>query len=298
QDTLHNPNFSSYPLFIADYDGISCPYIPTSWGDWKFWQYGDHDSVPGIPGGVDGDLFNGTLAQLEALGGGQSAPPPPSGPPPAIPAKPTSCGAIEPGHGLAPGESLASCDGRFELAMQGDGNLVLYSSGVAMWATGTDGRGGDVAVMQGDGNFVLYSSHSAPLFASHSDGHAGAWLALQDDGNLVVYDSGHALWASNTGGIEAGPTGCGALAPGHALAPGESLRSCDGRFELIMQGDGNLVVYEGASALWASRTNGRGGRTAVMQGDGNLVVYAAGGAVWASGTNGHGGASLAMQNDG
>jgi hypothetical protein len=66
-----------------------------------------------------------------------------------------------------------------------------------------------------------------------------------------------------------------------------------------MQGDGNLVLYQGNTPLWASHTNGSGGVRATMQTDGNLVVYTAGGApVWSSHTNGHAGASLWMQSDG
>jgi GH25 family lysozyme M1 (1,4-beta-N-acetylmuramidase) len=289
QDTLGNPNFSSYPLFIADYDGQNCPYIPTSWPDWKFWQYDDNDSVPGIPGNVDGDLFNGTLADLQALGGG---------PPPAIPPLPTGCGNIQVGYGLHQGTELLSCDGRFALAMQTDGNLVLYSYGVPMWATGSNGRG-DVAVMQRDGDFVLYDFHSVALFTTATSGNAGAFLALQNDGNLVIYDNNKPLWASNTDGIPPAPLGCGAIQVGHGLGPGEGVKSCDGRFNFVMQGDGNLVLYQGTSPLWASNTVGKGGRTAVMQADGNFVVYALGNAPrWASNTNGNPGASLVVQNDG
>ena len=40
--------------------------------------------------------------------------------------------------------------------------------------------------MQGDGNLVLYSSSSAALWASGTSGNSGAYLVLGDDGNLVV----------------------------------------------------------------------------------------------------------------
>ena len=48
---------------------MSCPDTPTPWTSWQFWQYADNGSVPGISGAVDLDEFNGTLAQLQAIGG-------------------------------------------------------------------------------------------------------------------------------------------------------------------------------------------------------------------------------------
>jgi hypothetical protein len=84
-----------------------------------------------------------------------------------------------------------------------------------------------------------------------------------------------------------------------SLTSGQSMSSQDGRFTLIMQSDGNLVLYwNGHGALWATGTNGKG-QIATMQGDGNFVVYdGSGHAVWASNTNGHSGAGLTVQNDG
>src|SRR5262249_22465652 len=67
-NAIGDPGFSSYPLFIANW-GVSCPSIPGSWGNWKFWQYTDSGSVPGISGAVDRDRFNGSLADLQAFAG-------------------------------------------------------------------------------------------------------------------------------------------------------------------------------------------------------------------------------------
>ena len=80
---------------------------------------------------------------------------------------------------------------------------------------------------------------------------------------------------------------------------------CDGQrvttpnMTIVMQRDGNLVVYQNSDnrPRWASHTAGKrvGGqlaRCAVMQGDGNFVLYtAAGRAVWNTGTQGHPGAT-------
>jgi hypothetical protein len=51
-----------------------------------------------------------------------------------------------------------------------------------------------------------------------------------------------------------------------------------------MQSDGNAVVYGSGRALWFTRSSGNPGARMVMQGDGNLVVYStAGRALWQSG---------------
>ena len=129
------------------------------------------------------------IASVFPAAGAPPPPPPPSG-----------CGIMGPDQGLAVGQALSSCDGRFSLVMQGDGNLVLYQSGAgAIWASHTWGTSGQVAVMQGDGNFVLYDAGGAALWHTSTFGNPGALLAVQDDGNMVVYSSGGvAIWASNT----------------------------------------------------------------------------------------------------
>jgi GH25 family lysozyme M1 (1,4-beta-N-acetylmuramidase) len=292
--------FAGDTLWVADW-GPSCPSLPGPWPSFKFWQYADNGSIPGIGGAVDLDVFNGTLAQLQAYAG---ATPPPQGPPTGKPSSPTGCGTMEPGQGLVAGQTYSSCDGRFTVAMQTDGNLVLYRNDVgATWASNTAGSDGYAAIMQGDGNFVLYGTHSDPLWASGTNGHDGATLAVQDDGNMVVYAPGaHPVWASNTNlpPPPAAPSGCTMIQPGQGLSGGEQFSSCDGRYTLAMQDDGNLVLYHnGVGAIWATMTNGKNGYNAVMQTDGNFVLYdTQNHPLWASGTSGDGGSSLAVQDDG
>jgi hypothetical protein len=281
------------------------------------WSGGNWDSraqLRQIQNGVEGgscDKDEAVAADFGQWGpSAPEAPPPAPKPPTATPAKPTGCGDIPEGHGLTNGDSFSSCDGRFSLAMQTDGNLVLYQNGVKpLWSTGTDGKGGFAAIMQTDGNFVLYGKQSDAMWNSATEGHAGAHLAVQDDGNMVVYASdGHALWASNT--VVAAPApppppppppaACTLMSPGHELTAGQQLSSCDGHHTLAMQTDGNLVLYHnGVGALWATGTNGKGGQRAIMQGDGNFVVYdAANKPLWNSVTEGHAGAYLDVQDDG
>jgi hypothetical protein len=91
------------------------------------------------------------------------------------------------------------------------------------------------------------------------------------------------------------------LTPGQSLFTNGSITSGDGRFRLVMQNDGNLVVYRNSDnrALWATGTQGSDVHRAVMQTDGNLVLYHVNNApAWASNTAGKPGSFLVMQNDG
>ena len=85
------------------------------------------------------------------------------------------------------------------------------------------------------------------------------------------------------------------------LLPGTSFRSTSGRFRLIYQTDGNLVLYDDRDRipLWATNTGGTTPGQAILQTDGNFVVYDRGGAaVWSSGTPGNPNAYLLVQDDG
>jgi hypothetical protein len=86
--------------------------------------------------------------------------------------------------------------------------------------------------------------------------------------------------------------------PGEFLLPGQFRQSADGRFVLVYQGDGNLVLYQGSNPLWNSETQSANPGIAVMQGDSNFVVYDSTGPVWWSHTWGVPGAYLVVQNDG
>ena len=97
---------------------------------------------------------------------------------------------------LEPGETLRSCGGDYQLAHQGDGNLVLYqrSTGRAIWNTATYGHATSRLAMQGDGNLVLYATDGRALWHTRTGGYRNAYLAVQDDGNLVLYWGTTPLW--------------------------------------------------------------------------------------------------------
>jgi hypothetical protein len=130
-------------------------------------------------------------AQNPGNGGGNN-------PPPAQ--QPAGCGVLGVNEALNVNESKGSCDGRFALVQQGDGNLVIYKGGKAIWASWTVGKGGASLIMQGDGNLVMYTAGGKAVWSSGTYGHPGAVFAMQDDGNGVIYEAGKAIWATNTAG--------------------------------------------------------------------------------------------------
>ena len=85
------------------------------------------------------------------------------------------------------------------------------------------------------------------------------FLILQDDGNMCVYrgtgpkDNQGLIWATQTNGKQQtanpqmvstnGKYGKNWIASGATLAPGDFIGSNDGKIALVMQSDGNLVLY-------------------------------------------------------
>ncbi|WP_035850503.1 hypothetical protein [Kitasatospora azatica] len=121
---------------------------------------------------------------------------------------------ITPGTVLHPGDTVYAAHTR--LAMQTDGNLVLYSlsTGTPLWSTGTNYHYGAWATFQSDGNLVVYQPKQDPVTGNPvypSPGVAGdalwssktplrgARASVQDDANFVIYDANNnPVWNSGT----------------------------------------------------------------------------------------------------
>jgi len=92
-----------------------------------------------------------------------------------------------------------SPSGQYRIQYQGDGNLVLVDTSTdpwtPVWATATNyGTPGEVA-MQWDGNLVVYDSDNDPLWSSGTAGNDGAYLVVGDDGHLIICDAnGVPIW--------------------------------------------------------------------------------------------------------
>ncbi|MET3517893.1 YD repeat-containing protein, partial [Pseudacidovorax sp. 1753] len=120
-------------------------------------------------------------------------------------------------------------------------------------------------------------------------------------GNAVSQTQTH-VYKTSASADPLASVGTTSLAPNQVLTPGSSIYSPDGRYILTFQTDSNLVMYDmhdGAhQPIWHTDTYGKGADKLLLQSDGNLVMYKGTEAVWASGTTGQGGTSLKLQNDG
>ena len=176
----------------------------------------------------------------------------------------------------------------------------------AIWESNTinKGVGPYICKLQSDGNVVIYDSRSTAIWATDTDrkGPVPCRFVMQDDGNAVLYDANYRpLWASQTYGYS-----LSCLTSDHApsLKASKGLISENHLFSLFLQSNGNLELCATSSRdpLWTSNSSGKGAGPyeLVMQSDGNLVIYGSQGPTWASGTYGKGVApyKLAMQEDG
>lgn len=91
-------------------------------------------------------------------------------------------------------------------------------------------------------------------------------LELQDDGNMCIYQGGgNALWCTMTNGkppennpnwvATNGKYGAPRLTVGQTLGPDEWIGSTTGLIKLIMQSDGNLVLYSSTTKLNCTTKN-------------------------------------------
>lgn len=199
---------------------------------------------------------------------------------------------------LRAGGFVASDSGRFLLAMQGDGNVVVYDrSAGPVWATYSNTPGSYLAV-QSDGNVVVYDLSGRAVWATMTYSPTPVNLVMQDDGNLVLYAGARALWDSLGFTGVRGRT----LQPGQTvvqgLAPGQVAKSSSGQWSLVMTTGGALNLQTDGNFIHWSSFTGKRNSSLVVQGDGNAVVVDQSGPLWSTGTAGYPGSVLYLQDDG
>ena len=184
--------------------------------------------------------------------------------------------------------------------MQTDGNLVVYTDGVARFASGTFSPGA-AAVQQADGNFVVYAVDGTVLFTTGTASDSSLSILYVDSGQFRVLQAEGLSVAAVYGSA----WGSSVVDPGVVLYPGDR-RSAPGGVQLVLQTDGNLVEYVRGQAVLATATSSASGTVVgIMQTDGNFVLYSESVTdgdirdepVFSTGTAGFPGSVLVVQSD-
>ena len=206
------------------------------------------------------------------------------------------------GQSIDLGKHIISSDGKSVLKLNIDGNLGLYFDfGNAVWSSMTPNSAGAKLVMQSDGNLVLYSSTGSPIWNTGTSGNTGAKLVMQSDGNLVLYSStGSPIWDTGTIHKPEFQSYVNTYLTQAKLYPTQSLDTANRNYKLILQSDGNLVLYSKGTPIWSSGTTGKPVSFLSAQDDGNLVLYDnQNRPLWYSNTSGSGSHNrLVVQSDG
>lgn len=132
---------------------------------------------------------------------------------------------------------------------------------------------------------------------------AATFCAARGKGSVQYASAGscNPVPASPHGPPPATIPSCGALGPGETLVGGNDLGSCNGQFGIVMSlSDGKVFETDSSSGpVWQLPSSGSADDHLIMQGDGNLVLYAVNGSpLWASNTSGNPGAYFDVGDDG
>jgi hypothetical protein len=108
-----------------------------------------------------------------------------------------AAGGLASGQTLNPNESVWA--GGYQLTYQSDGNLVLSSGGTPLWNSGTHNTSPGFVAMQSDGNLVVYDSGSNPVWWSGTGEHPGAILDIENGDMAIRRPSEYSYWSQRGG---------------------------------------------------------------------------------------------------
>ena len=117
------------------------------------------------------------------------------------------------------------------MTMQEDHHFVMYSGEEVKWKTdcySADWAGPARVTMQDDGNFVQYDGDERAIWCTRTDGG----VAKSTEGEIEKMVGGEEIASRDT------------LNAGETLNADEELKSLNGEYRMVMQGDGNLVLLE------------------------------------------------------
>eukprot|EP01040_Poterioochromonas_malhamensis_P012176 gene12177-13314_t len=120
-----------------------------------------------------------------------------------------SINCLYPGGQITPGQCLVSNSGAYKFCQKSDGSVCVTNSGGSnTWCAASATANAQNVLLQGDGNIVAYTT-TTYYWASWTNGKAIAYFIIQDDGQVVAYDaSGTSWYTCNTASPSCPKTTC------------------------------------------------------------------------------------------
>jgi hypothetical protein len=157
--------------------------------------------------------------------------------------------------------------GNLNLAMQKDGNFVLYRYGFPVWSTRTGGYACTgatcAATFQTDGNLVVYRQGLLPATSATYGQNLN--MILSEAAPFVSMWNGRSTVWSGTGDFQ-----------NLTIQAGDAMKIDGTNLVFAMQTNGELILYKSGLAVWSTGTQGNcriQQCSAKFQPDGMLVVY-------------------------
>jgi lysozyme len=185
-DLTGSADVTTSPLWLAQYTTAACPYLPSPWTQWSFWQTTDSGSVAGVPGsGLDLDVFNGSRADLLAFSaagpcgdgtcsGDETADSCPGDCPP--------CGTIgEQGGEIDDGDACFHTGARSDLLHPVTGT---GEQGDLLWTSASDTA--EAMYAQWDLNFAAAGRYRVEVFTAHGYATSTRAIYVIDAGGTVT----------------------------------------------------------------------------------------------------------------
>jgi hypothetical protein len=146
-------------------------------------------------------------------------------------------------------------------AIMKDGTSRVVSKVVPLWSSKTSGNPGNTAILTNTGSLQVLNSSGTAVFSTPRSTKSGisCFLALEANGNMAIYEGTNPqnrtteIWSTMTVGRQQQPNpevvaskgkyGQNFMTVGSTLAPGDFIGSNNGNLALVMQTDGDLVLY-------------------------------------------------------
>ncbi|KAI9361678.1 hypothetical protein DFJ73DRAFT_956964 [Zopfochytrium polystomum] len=194
------------------------------------------------------------------------------------------------GETMRRGDALVSPSGQYRFVFEANSDIALYDHGAdgssanRIWSAKLDGAFGDVLKITESGSFDMYTASGSTCRWStstnaHGKGHK-YHIAVEDEGRVALFkDNDSVIWEVSA---------AVGLFYNTPLCTRQTVPSPSGRFHLVLQEDGDLVLWDrvSGSRAWSTSTFtcSPPPDSLVLKRNGDLCLYAGDKVCWSTDT--------------